>query len=44
MGRKLTAAQINQYDRDGFVYPVDAFGSEHGLWLGFEFTGGHDEV
>ena len=28
MGRKLTDAQIDQYNRDGFVYPVDAFGAE----------------
>jgi hypothetical protein len=25
MGRKLTDTQIEQYHRDGFVYPVDAF-------------------
>ena len=53
MGRKLTAAQINQYNRDGFVYPVDAFGSEQ-AWRyreamenfeaaqGTEFTKGHN--
>jgi len=28
MGRKLTNAQIEQYNRDGFVYPIDAFGAE----------------
>jgi non-haem Fe2+, alpha-ketoglutarate-dependent halogenase len=28
MGKHLTAAQIAQYERDGFVYPVDAFGAE----------------
>jgi ectoine hydroxylase-related dioxygenase (phytanoyl-CoA dioxygenase family) len=28
MGRKLTAAQIAQYDRDGYVCPVDAFSTE----------------
>jgi non-haem Fe2+, alpha-ketoglutarate-dependent halogenase len=27
MGKKLTAAQIERYHRDGFVYPVDAFGA-----------------
>src|SRR5712691_11853918 len=26
MGKKLTEAQIERYRRDGFVYPVDAFG------------------
>jgi hypothetical protein len=26
MGKKLTAAQIDQYNRDGFIYPIDAFG------------------
>lgn len=25
MGKHLTAAQIEQYERDGFVYPVEAF-------------------
>jgi non-haem Fe2+, alpha-ketoglutarate-dependent halogenase len=28
MARKLTDAQIEQYHRDGFVYPFDAFGAE----------------
>src|SRR5215467_13391433 len=28
MGRKLTDAQIDRYNSDGFVYPVDAFGAE----------------
>jgi non-haem Fe2+, alpha-ketoglutarate-dependent halogenase len=28
MGKKLTDAQIDQYNRDGYVYPVDAFGVE----------------
>ena len=28
MGKKLTAAQIDQYHRDGYVYPIDAFGAE----------------
>jgi non-heme Fe2+,alpha-ketoglutarate-dependent halogenase len=28
MGKKLTDAQIEHYRRDGFVYPVDAFGAE----------------
>ncbi|HEX7124606.1 MAG TPA: phytanoyl-CoA dioxygenase family protein [Thermodesulfobacteriota bacterium] len=28
MGKKLTDAQIEQYRRNGFVYPVDAFGRE----------------
>src|SRR5262252_6639478 len=28
MGRKLTDAQIDQYNRHGFVYPIDAFGAE----------------
>jgi len=28
MGKKLTAAQIDRYNRDGFVYPIDAFGAE----------------
>ena len=53
MGRKLTDAQIDQYNRDGFVYPVDAFGTEQ-AWryreamenfeaaLGAEFTKGHN--
>jgi non-heme Fe2+,alpha-ketoglutarate-dependent halogenase len=27
MGKKLTDAQIEHYHRDGFVYPVDAFGA-----------------
>jgi non-heme Fe2+,alpha-ketoglutarate-dependent halogenase len=28
MGKKLTDAQIEHYHRDGFVYPVDAFGAD----------------
>jgi hypothetical protein len=28
MGKKLTDAQIEHYRRNGFVYPVDAFGAE----------------
>jgi non-heme Fe2+,alpha-ketoglutarate-dependent halogenase len=28
MGKKLTDAQIEHYRRDGFVYPLDAFGAE----------------
>lgn len=28
MGKKLTAAQIAQYERDGYVCPVDAFSAE----------------
>jgi hypothetical protein len=28
MGRKLTEAQIDQYHRDGFIYPLDAFAPE----------------
>jgi len=27
MGKKLTDAQIEKYHRDGFVYPLDAFGA-----------------
>ena len=53
MGRKLTDAQIDQYNRDGFVYPVDGFGAEQ-AWRyreamenfeaaqGTEFTKGHN--
>jgi len=53
MGRKLTDAQIDQYNRDGFVYPIDAFGAEQ-AWRyreamenfeaaqGTEFTKGHN--
>jgi hypothetical protein len=53
MGRKLTDSQIDQYHRDGFVYPVDAFGAEQ-AWRyreamenfeaaqGAEFTKGHN--
>ncbi len=33
MGKKLTAEQIAQYERDGFVCPVDAFSTERTrLW------------
>jgi len=28
MGKKLTEAQIERYQRDGFVYPIDAFTAE----------------
>jgi len=53
MGRKLTDAQIDQYNRDGFVYPVDAFGAEQACRYreamenfeaaqGTEFTKGHN--
>jgi non-heme Fe2+,alpha-ketoglutarate-dependent halogenase len=28
MGKKLTAAQVDRYHRDGYVYPIDAFGAE----------------
>jgi ectoine hydroxylase-related dioxygenase (phytanoyl-CoA dioxygenase family) len=28
MGRKLTDAQLERYQRDGFVYPLDAFSAE----------------
>jgi non-heme Fe2+,alpha-ketoglutarate-dependent halogenase len=53
MGKKLTAAQIDQYNRDGFIYPIDAFGAEQ-AWRyrtamekfeaaqGTEFTKGHN--
>jgi non-heme Fe2+,alpha-ketoglutarate-dependent halogenase len=33
MGRKLTADQISQYERDGYVCPVDAFSPEQAaIW------------
>ena len=53
MGKKLTAAQIDQYTRDGFTYPIDGFGAEQ-AWRyrtalekfeaaqGTEFTKGHN--
>jgi non-heme Fe2+,alpha-ketoglutarate-dependent halogenase len=53
MGKKLTDAQIDQYNRDGFVYPVDAFSAEQ-AWRyrkamenfeaaqGIAFTKGHN--
>jgi non-heme Fe2+,alpha-ketoglutarate-dependent halogenase len=53
MGKKLTAAQIDQYNRDGFIYPIDAFGAGQ-AWRyraamekfeaaqGTEFTKGHN--
>ena len=28
MGKKLSAVQIEQYEREGFVFPVDAFSHE----------------
>jgi non-haem Fe2+, alpha-ketoglutarate-dependent halogenase len=31
MGRKLTEAQIEQYHRDGFVYPLEAFSAGQAL-------------
>ena len=46
MGRKLTAAQIAQYERDGYVCPVDAFPTERArAWRerleSFERSEGH---
>ena len=53
MGKKLTSAQIAQYERDGYVCPVDAFSSQRaGAWRdrmeaferaeGLKMTRGHN--
>src|SRR5258708_1319549 len=31
MGKKLTDAQIAQYERDGFVFPIDGFSADQAL-------------
>src|SRR5919204_3299902 len=53
MGKKLTDTLIERYQRDGFVYPIDAFTAEQALryrrmmeefesGYGLELTKGHN--
>ena len=47
MGKKLTAAQLAQYERDGYICPIDAFSAEraagwHGQLQAFERSEGQN--